>query len=41
IMGSIKGAGGVTPKDADMNQFLAEATYARGWYKSITADTWG
>ena len=41
IMSSIKGAGGVTPKDADMNQFLAEATYARGWYKSITADTWG
>lgn len=41
IMNKVKGAGGVTPKDAAPAQFLAEATYAKGWYKSISTDTWG
>jgi len=41
IMNKVKGAGGVTPKDSEPSQFLAEATYAKGWYKSIAKDTWG
>ncbi|SIN73894.1 sulfide dehydrogenase (flavocytochrome c), flavoprotein subunit [Sulfurivirga caldicuralii] len=40
VMNKVKGAGGVTPKGAAPSQYLAEATYARGWYKSITHDTW-
>ncbi len=40
LMNKVKGAGGVTPLNAPASQFLAEATYARGWYKSITHDTW-
>jgi len=37
---SIKGAGGVSPKDADASFRAAEAKYAFGWYASITADIW-
>ena len=35
----VTGAGGVSPKDADMAFRQTEARYAVGWYKSITADT--
>ncbi len=38
---SIPGSGGVSPRDADANFRAEEAKYARGWYASITADTWG
>lgn len=38
---SIKGAGGLTPMDADEDQLAEEATYARGWYKNIAQDIWG
>ncbi|ACF45077.1 MAG: NAD(P)/FAD-dependent oxidoreductase [Prosthecochloris sp.] len=38
---SIKGAGGLTPMDADDDQLSEEATYARGWYKNISQDIWG
>jgi sulfide dehydrogenase [flavocytochrome c] flavoprotein subunit len=37
---AVEGAGGVSPKDANESQRLAEAQYALGWYQSITADTW-
>jgi len=37
----IKGAGGLTPMDADDDQLTEEATYARGWYNNITQDIWG
>jgi sulfide dehydrogenase [flavocytochrome c] flavoprotein subunit len=37
----VKGAGGVSPKDADEAFRLAESRYAVGWYQSITSDTWG
>ncbi len=36
----IDGAGGVSPKNADLNFRKMEANYARGWYKSITANIW-
>jgi sulfide dehydrogenase [flavocytochrome c] flavoprotein subunit len=36
----IKGAGGVSPKDADANFREMEAIYASGWYNSITNDIW-
>ncbi|MDD3519242.1 MAG: NAD(P)/FAD-dependent oxidoreductase [Chromatiales bacterium] len=42
--GSIKGvqgAGGVSPADAPLSFRKQEANYARGWYASITDDTWG
>jgi sulfide dehydrogenase [flavocytochrome c] flavoprotein chain len=38
---SIEGAGGVSPKNADSAFRAAEAKYARGWYSSIIADTFG
>ena len=38
---SIKGAGGLTPMDADDDQLSEEATYARGWYNNIAQDIWG
>ncbi len=38
---SIKGAGGLTPMDADDDQLSEEATYARGWYNNISQDIWG
>lgn len=37
----IKGAGGVSPKDADAHFREMEATYTFGWYASITHDVWG
>lgn len=37
----IKGAGGVSPHDADAAFREMEATYARGWHSSITQDVWG
>lgn len=37
----VKGAGGVSPKDADPAFRRKEASYAVGWYKSISADIWG
>ena len=37
----VKGAGGVSPKEADQAFRMAESRYAVGWYQSITSDTWG
>lgn len=37
----VKGAGGVSPKDATDAFRRDEARYTVGWYMSITADTWG
>ncbi|MBP7901050.1 MAG: FAD-dependent oxidoreductase [Gammaproteobacteria bacterium] len=37
----IKGSGGVSPKDAKPEFRQMEATYALGWYASITKDVWG
>ena len=34
----VKGAGGVSPMDADKHFRSKEASYARGWYSSITTD---
>lgn len=34
-------AGGVSPKDADANFRKLEARYAKGWYDSITSDSFG
>ncbi len=36
-----EGAGGVSPADAGPEFREAEASYARGWYSSISADIWG
>ncbi|NTW48781.1 MAG: FAD-dependent oxidoreductase [Chlorobiales bacterium] len=38
---NIKGAGGLTPMDANDGQLSAEATYAEGWYASLCKDIWG
>ncbi len=37
----IKGAGGLTPMDADESHLSAEAAYAEGWYDSLAKDIWG
>lgn len=37
----VPGSGGVSPKEATSSFREDEAKYARGWYASITADTWG
>jgi len=37
----VKGAGGVSPKDADTEFRKKEAQYDAGWYDSITSDIWG
>jgi sulfide dehydrogenase [flavocytochrome c] flavoprotein subunit len=37
----IKGSGGVSPKDAKAEVRQMEASYALGWYASITKDIWG
>lgn len=37
----VEGAGGVSPKEADAEFRKQEAEYARGWYESITKDSWG
>ncbi|WP_028487167.1 NAD(P)/FAD-dependent oxidoreductase [Thiomicrorhabdus chilensis] len=36
----VPGAGGVSPSAGSVQQHKQEADYARGWYKSITADIW-
>ena len=38
---SVKGAGGVSPSDASAEFRQEEASYAYGWYASITADMYG
>jgi len=38
---SIKGAGGLTPMDANASFLNAEAAYAEGWYASLSKDIWG
>ncbi|NPA72126.1 MAG: FAD-dependent oxidoreductase [Gammaproteobacteria bacterium] len=40
VIGKVKGAGGVSPMGADDAFRKMESNYARGWYKSITADIW-
>jgi sulfide dehydrogenase [flavocytochrome c] flavoprotein subunit len=37
----VKGAGGVSPREASSALRQMEALYADGWYKSITADIFG
>lgn len=37
----VKGSGGVSPKDADADYRKHEARYAKGWYDSITFDSFG
>ncbi|MCA1977645.1 MAG: NAD(P)/FAD-dependent oxidoreductase [Thiobacillus sp.] len=37
----VKGAGGLSPSDANALQRSQEAGYAQGWYKSIVADSFG
>jgi sulfide dehydrogenase [flavocytochrome c] flavoprotein subunit len=40
-LAGIKGAGGLSPMEAPPLQRSQEAGYAQGWYKSITADSFG
>jgi sulfide dehydrogenase [flavocytochrome c] flavoprotein chain len=40
-LAGIKGAGGLSPADASVLMRSQEATYAEGWYQSITADSFG
>ena len=37
----VKGAGGLTPKDASREQLKRESVYAHGWYDNITNDIFG
>jgi sulfide dehydrogenase [flavocytochrome c] flavoprotein subunit len=37
----VEGSGGVSPKDGDTEFRNKEARYARGWYDSITFDSFG
>jgi len=37
----VKGSGGVSPKNADDTFRKLEARYAKGWYDSITSDSFG
>lgn len=37
----VDGSGGVSPVDANAEFRQKEARYTRGWYDSITMDTWG
>lgn len=41
VLVGVKGAGGLSPKDAPRLQRVQEANYAQGWYKGITQDTFG
>jgi len=41
VLAGIKGAGGVSPADADKLFRKQEADYGHGWYDNITADSWG
>jgi NADPH-dependent 2,4-dienoyl-CoA reductase/sulfur reductase-like enzyme len=38
---AVEGAGGTSPREAGADVRAAEASYAHGWYASITADIWG
>ncbi len=40
-IGGVEGAGGVSPTDVGADFRQQEAVYARGWYASISEDTWG
>lgn len=40
-LAGVKGAGGLSPADAPALMRSQEATYAQGWYQSITADSFG
>ena len=37
----VKDSGGVSPRDADSTFRIQEARYAKGWYDSITSDSFG
>lgn len=37
----IKGAGGITPMNADADHLEQEALFAQGWYDNIAQDVWG
>ena len=39
--GIYKSGGGVSPLDADADYRAQEARYERGWYDSITMDSFG
>jgi sulfide dehydrogenase [flavocytochrome c] flavoprotein subunit len=41
MLAGVKGAGGVSPREAPAIQRIQEATYAQGWYASITSDSFG
>lgn len=38
---TVKGAGGLTPSDASLEQLKRESVYAHGWYDNITHDIFG
>lgn len=38
---AVAGAGGLSPADANADFRAREADYARSWYRTISADTWG
>lgn len=37
----VKGAGGVSPRQANSSERRMEAVFAEGWYKAIVRDIWG
>jgi sulfide dehydrogenase [flavocytochrome c] flavoprotein subunit len=37
----VPNAGGVSPRNADAATRAAEARYAEGWYRSMSAEVWG
>lgn len=41
VLQGVKGAGGLSPKEAPRLQRVQEAGYAQGWYQGITQDTFG
>jgi sulfide dehydrogenase [flavocytochrome c] flavoprotein subunit len=41
MLAGVKGAGGLSPKEASSLHRAQEAGYAQGWYDSITADSFG
>jgi NADPH-dependent 2,4-dienoyl-CoA reductase/sulfur reductase-like enzyme len=41
VLSDIEGAGGVSPIDAPASTRAAEASYADGWFKTITAEVFG
>ena len=40
VIAKVKSAGGVSPSGAEDSFRKREASYARGWYKSISTDIW-